>query len=95
MYVCICIKDSKPKNASSGQTKSRKEEQAKQLAEKQARMSVPPEEMFRSQTDLYSQFDEFGIPTHDVSGEKLSKSALKKLKKDWDKQKSLFESSKK
>lgn len=48
--------------------------------------------MFKSQTNLYSQFDEDGVPTHDEKGEKLSKSAIKKLKKDWDKQKLLFES---
>jgi hypothetical protein len=58
-------------------------------------MNLAPEDMFRSQTDLYSQFDEFGIPTHDAAGEKISKSALKKLKKEWDKQKSLFESNSK
>jgi hypothetical protein len=32
-----------------------------------------------------------GVPTHDAAGEPLSKSAFKKLKKDWDKQKKLFE----
>jgi len=56
-------------------------------------MSVSPYEMFLSQTSLYSQFDEEGIPTHDASGEKISKSSYKKLKKDWEKQKKLYESS--
>jgi hypothetical protein len=37
--------------------------------------------MFKSETNLYSQFDEDGIPTHDASGEKISKSMYKKLKK--------------
>jgi hypothetical protein len=50
--------------------------------------------MFKSQTDLYSLFDEKGIPTHDNKGEKLSKSGIKKLIKEWEKQKKLFESSK-
>lgn len=92
--LTVALKDSKPKDPTAP-SKSRKEEQAKQLAEKQARMSIPAEDMFRGQTDLYSQFDEFGIPTHDNTGEKISKSAYKKLKKDWDKQKALYESNKK
>jgi hypothetical protein len=50
--------------------------------------------MFKSQIDLYSLFDEDGIPTHDAAGEKISKSGYKKLRKDWEKQKKLFESSK-
>lgn len=66
-------------------------EQARQAAEKEARKNVPPEEMFRSQTDLYSAFDDSGVPTADKNGEPLSKSAVKKLKKEWDKQKKLFE----
>lgn len=56
-------------------------------------MNIAPEEMFKSQLELYSKFDEEGIPTHDVSGEKISKSSYKKLRKDWEKQKKLFESS--
>lgn len=47
--------------------------------------------MFRSQTDLYSAFDDAGVPTADKDGEPLSKSAVKKLKREWDKQKKLFE----
>ncbi len=54
-------------------------------------MSVAPEEMFKNQPELYSQFDEEGIPTHDAAGEKISKSNAKKLKKDWEKQKRLFD----
>lgn len=55
---------------------------------------MDPVDMFKGQTDLYSQFDSDGVPTHDAAGEPLSKSGIKKLKKDWDKQKRLFESSK-
>jgi len=89
--LTVSLKDSKPA-ATKG--KSRKEEQARQLAEKMARMSIAPQDMFKDKTDLYGQFDENGIPTHDAAGEKLSKSAYKKLKKEWDKQKTLFESNK-
>jgi hypothetical protein len=56
-------------------------------------MSIRPEEMFKPpHCSDYSQYDEEGVPTHDAAGEKLSKSALKKLKKDWEKQKKLYES---
>lgn len=57
-------------------------------------MSIRPEDMFKPPhcNDGYTQFDEEGIPTHDASGEKLSKSLVKKLKKDWEKQKKLYES---
>lgn len=41
------------------------------------------------QTDKYSKFDEHGIPTHDAGGEKLTKSAYKKLHKEWEKQRRL------
>lgn len=90
--MTVNLKDSRPK-AVGAPNRSRKEEQARQLAEKQARMSLPPQEMFRGQTDLYSQFDADGVPTHDAAGEPISKSSLKKLKKDWEKQKRLYESS--
>ena len=65
-----------------------------QIAILQARLNLSPQDMFRQHPELYSQFDEDGVPTHDASGEKLSKSAVKKLRKDWEKQKKLFESSK-
>ena len=42
--------------------------------------------MFKAQTDKYSKFDNDGIPTHDASGAELSKGAVKKLKKEGEKQ---------
>lgn len=47
--------------------------------------------MFRRKPTLYSAFDSNGVPTHDASGNELSKSTMKKLHKDWEKQKKLFE----
>jgi glutaminyl-tRNA synthetase len=104
MNLTVNLKDSKPKDvaaagaaadatatAGTGATRSRKEEQAKQLAEKMARMTLDPKDMFRKQVDLYSALDEDGIPTHDAAGEKISKSLAKKLRKDWEKQKKVFE----
>ena len=42
--------------------------------------------MFRHETDKYSRFDEDGIPSHDVDGNPLTTSQLKKLKKLWQQQ---------
>ena len=90
----VLLKDSKPKDTKSA-GKSRKAEQEKALADKLAKATLNPVDMFMSQTDLYSQFDDDGIPTHDASGEKLSKSGYKKLKKEWEKQKKNFEANQK
>jgi len=45
--------------------------------------------MFKNQTDLYSQFDEKGIPTHDKEGKELSKGKRKELTKAYEKQEKL------
>lgn len=90
--LTVNLKDSKPKAAGAGPGKSRKEEQVKQMAEKLARMNVSPLDMFKAQPELYSLFDEEGMPTHDAAGEAVTKSMYKKLRKDWEKQKKLFES---
>ncbi|KAM7541476.1 hypothetical protein Aperf_G00000022970 [Anoplocephala perfoliata] len=62
-------------------TAKMKQAQAKEEAGKQ-----PPSEMFRSQTDKYSAFDDKGMPTHDAAGKEISKSQLKKLQKMYDAQ---------
>merc|ERR1712226_1776125 len=62
--------------------RSRKDAQAKQLAEKEAKKKLDPRDMFRSQTDLFSKFDDDGVPTHDASGAELAKSRVKKLKQE-------------
>mmetsp|Transcript_27704 Transcript_27704/g.78405 ORF Transcript_27704/g.78405 Transcript_27704/m.78405 type:complete len:721 (+) Transcript_27704:134-2296(+) len=72
--------------------RSRKGEQDKLKAEKEAKKSIDPRQMFRAQADLYSKFDENGIPTHDQAGEPINKTRCKKLKQEWEKQKKLFES---
>jgi len=61
------------------------------LSEKLERQYIPPTEMFRRKPTLYSVFDSDGVPTHDASGKELSKSTMKKLHKNWEKQKKLFE----
>eukprot|EP00388_Colpodella_angusta_P032927 GDKK01028158.1.p1 GENE.GDKK01028158.1~~GDKK01028158.1.p1 ORF type:complete len:123 (+),score=37.57 GDKK01028158.1:2-370(+) len=91
LNMTVNLKDSKPKEAGAP-NRSRKEEQARAAAEKLAKMSVAPGDMFKSQTDLYSAFDADGVPTHDAAKEPLSKSNVKKLRKEWEKQKKLYES---
>ncbi|XP_055900435.1 cysteine--tRNA ligase, cytoplasmic-like isoform X1 [Biomphalaria glabrata] len=59
----------------------KKAEQAEKDAQKEAQRRIPPSEMFKSETDKYSKFDEKGIPTHDASGVEIPKSAMKKLQK--------------
>jgi hypothetical protein len=48
--------------------------------------SIPPVNMFRQHAGslLYSSFDNQGIPLTNANGEPLSKSALKKLKKQYE-----------
>ena len=46
-------------------------------------------EMFK--TDEYSAWDEEGLPTRDKQGEEVTKSRVKKLRKDWERQKRLHE----
>jgi len=91
LNMTVNLKDSKPKEAGAP-NRSRKEEQARAAAEKLAKMSIAPGDMFKGQTDLYSAFDADGVPTHDAANEPLSKSNVKKLRKEWEKQKKLYES---
>ncbi|KER21940.1 hypothetical protein T265_09842 [Opisthorchis viverrini] len=69
--------------------KQENDKQAKKLRSEAAAGktgSQHPSEFFRSQLDKYSAFDDKGIPTHDLNGNELSKSQLKKLKKVYDAQ---------
>lgn len=59
-------------------------------AAKLAKMRIPPREMFLSESDKYSRFDENGLPTHDTEGKELSKGQAKKLKKLFDAQEKLY-----
>jgi cysteinyl-tRNA synthetase len=43
---------------------------------------VAPADMFRSATDVYSEWDEAGVPTKTAAGEEIAKSARKKLVKE-------------
>lgn len=61
--------------------KKEKEKEAKRLLEEKKK-STPPSEWYKTfETDKFSQFDESGIPTHDVDGKELSKEKKKGLEK--------------
>lgn len=66
------------------------EAKLKKQQEKFEKSKIPPNELFITSNE-YSQLDENGIPTHDTSGELLSKSNRKKLEKLWNAQKKLHE----
>eukprot|EP01132_Coremiostelium_polycephalum_P001247 gene1247-1573_t len=63
-----------------------KEERARKEKEKLEKAKIPPQDLFKNETDKYSKFDEKGIPTHDKEGKEITKSQLKKLVKDYENQ---------
>jgi len=90
----VGLKESGLKKEESNDNRSRKEEQARQLAAKEAMKSVKPEDFFKrsGEAEKYSEFDHSGFPTKDAEGKELSKSAIKKLQKELEKHKKLYES---
>ncbi|KAI1496781.1 tRNA synthetases class I (C) catalytic domain-containing protein [Biscogniauxia marginata] len=71
--------------------KARAKEEAKRAREKAEeekweKAKLAPEEMFKSD-ERYSEFDAEGLPTKMKDGSEVPKSQLKKLKKEWDRQK--------
>lgn len=59
-------------------------------AEKEAKAKVSHLEMFKG-GEKWSAWDEEGLPTKSKEGEDVSKAAMKKLRKEWEKQKKLHE----
>jgi hypothetical protein len=74
----------------------RKADQALALEMKKKMENVNPMEMFKigEEAAKYSKWDDEGVPTHAADGEPIAKSAIKKLKAAWMKQKKLFEKKK-
>ena len=58
--------------------------------ERKEKAKISPLEMFKH-NDLYSAWDENGMPTKDKDGNDVTKSMTKKLKKQWDQQKKLHD----
>ena len=71
------------------QKEKAKADREREAASKAEKGSLSQSEMFR--TEEYSAWDADGVPTRDASGEEITKSRSKKLKKDWDRQKKLHD----
>lgn len=61
----------------------------KQEAERAEKAKQSPLDMFRN--EKFSAWDAEGIPTHDKEGKEVPKSALKKMKKEWERQKKVHD----
>lgn len=87
------IKQQKLKEQQAAEKARKKEEQAaanaKKEAEKLAKMSIQPGDLFRD-TTLYSEWDDQGIPTKTANGEEVTKSMRKKLTKQYQQQEKLY-----
>jgi len=81
----------KTAEGSSSASEKPKHATKKKQDEFEERKKIDPKDMFLTMTDLYSKFDDKGLPTHDKDGNPLSKNAIKKAKKDQDKQRRIFE----
>ncbi|KAI9731998.1 MAG: hypothetical protein M1834_004449 [Cirrosporium novae-zelandiae] len=66
------------------------EQKAARMAEEKKKADlakIPPEMMYKTMTEEYSEWDEKGIPTKDAKGEELPKNKRKNLVKNWERQK--------
>uniref|UniRef100_A0A671Q118 Cysteine--tRNA ligase, cytoplasmic n=1 Tax=Sinocyclocheilus anshuiensis TaxID=1608454 RepID=A0A671Q118_9TELE len=88
------LKEREEKKKMEDEKKKKKEEAARKKQEQEmaklAKMKVKPSEMFQSETDKYSNFDETGFPMHDAEGKELSKGLAKKLRKLYEAQEKLY-----
>jgi hypothetical protein len=68
---------------------ARKSKQKADLEAKEARMKISAKDLFQLADEYKGKFSKFdeetGLPTHDADGTELTKSAIKKLKKEQDK----------
>ncbi|XP_069544783.1 cysteine--tRNA ligase, cytoplasmic isoform X1 [Brachyistius frenatus] len=87
------LKEREEKKKMEEEKKKQKEEAARKKQEQEmaklAKMQIPPCEMFLTETDKYSKFDEAGFPTHDAEGKEISKGQAKKLRKLYETQEKL------
>ncbi|XP_068438089.1 cysteine--tRNA ligase, cytoplasmic isoform X2 [Clinocottus analis] len=87
------LKEKEEKKQMEADKKRKKEEAARkkqeQEAVKLAKMKLPAGQMFLSETDKFSKFDETGFPSHDAEGKELSKGQAKKLRKLFEAQEKL------
>ena len=71
----------------------KKEKQKKRKEEEIRKKSTPPTEWFKVfRGNEFSKYEEgTGIPTHDAKDKEISESIRNKLKKEWNKQKEVYE----
>ncbi|KAF2465139.1 uncharacterized protein BDR25DRAFT_306797 [Lindgomyces ingoldianus] len=81
------------KEAIARQKREAKEKREREEAERRAKLAeqakIDHKEMFK--TEEFSAWDLDGMPTKDAKGEDVPKSKMKKLKKEWEKQRKLHE----
>ena len=77
------------KAARARQKQIEKEKNEKEALKRLEKGKLSHLDMFR--TREFSAWDSEGIPTHDAAGEEVTKSRVKKLRKDWERQKKLHE----
>lgn len=69
----------------------KKAERERKELERLEKAKIAPKDLFK-QPELYSEWDEEGIPVKDSKGEPITKSMTKKLKKQWLQQEKLYKS---
>jgi cysteinyl-tRNA synthetase len=67
----------------------REREESEKKAKLAEQAKINPVKMFK--TDEYSAWNAEGLPTKDKDGQDVAKGKTKKLKKEWEKQKKLYE----
>ncbi|KAK2702659.1 hypothetical protein QYM36_018734 [Artemia franciscana] len=91
----ILIKERDVKRAEEEKKRQEKErkkaEAAAKETEKAALQAIPPGDLFRKETDKYSQFDDHGLLTHDAEGKEISKGLKKKLLKKYESQANVYQ----
>jgi len=78
----VLLKEREEKKRIEDEKRMEKEKQRLEKEKLEQQKKIPPGDFFRlEQPPKYSQFDEKGIPTHDLDGKELSKGQMKKLQK--------------
>ena len=92
MNMTVSLNSSKPRSensTSSAPNRSRKAEEVALAAEKERLRKIPLVDLFKHAPyeGQFKEYDDDGIPTVSASGEPVTKSMSKKLKKEWEKHK--------
>ena len=82
--LAVSLRENVTKSGPSEEVQMRRAMQAEQAAKNAALADVDPKDFFKvgEFEGMFSQYLEDGVPTHDAEGTALTKSAMKKLKKD-------------